>query len=76
MKGSGNPAIRRFLGVEGSFGEKLGLNNDWAANIIASVGNYGESFERNVGPATPLKIERGVNALWSDGGLQYAPPIR
>ncbi|MBL4786836.1 MAG: amino acid ABC transporter substrate-binding protein [Cohaesibacteraceae bacterium] len=76
MKGSGNPAIRRFLGVEGSFGEKLGLNNDWAANIIASVGNYAESFERNVGPATPLKIERGVNALWSAGGLQYAPPIR
>lgn len=76
MKDSANPSIRRLLGVEGSFGENLGLGNDWAYNIIKAVGNYGESFDRNVGPATPLGIARGVNALWSKGGLMYAPPIR
>ena len=76
MKESTNPSIRRLLGVEGSFGENLGLSNDWAYNIIKTVGNYGESFDRNVGPDTPLGIARGVNALWSKGGLMYAPPIR
>ncbi len=76
MMGSDNPAIKRLLGSEGAFGEALGVGNDWAANIIKQVGNYGEVFDRAVGPDTPLKIERGVNALWSDGGLQYAPPIR
>ncbi|MCT4657243.1 MAG: amino acid ABC transporter substrate-binding protein [Cohaesibacter sp.] len=76
MKGSKNPSIRRLLGVEGSFGENLGLSNDWAYNVIKAVGNYGESFDRNVGPKTPLGIDRGVNALWSNGGLMYAPPIR
>ena len=76
MKGSDNPAIKRVLGTEGSFGEKLGLGNDWAANIIKAVGNYGETYNRNVGPDTPLKIDRGINNLWSMGGLQYAPPIR
>ena len=73
---SKNPSIRRLLGVEGSFGENLGLTNDWAYNVIKAVGNYGESFDRNVGPDTPLGIARGVNALWSKGGLMYAPPIR
>jgi general L-amino acid transport system substrate-binding protein len=73
---STNPEIRRMLGVEGKFGEGIGLTNDWAARIIKHVGNYGESFERNVGQASRLKIARGVNALWSNGGLQYAPPIR
>ena len=73
---SDNPAIRRLLGVEGSFGEGLGLTNDWAYRIIKAVGNYGEIFERNVGMGSPIKIRRGLNALWDKGGLQYAPPIR
>ena len=76
MKSSDNPAVKRLLGTEGAFGEMIGLSEDWAANVIAAVGNYGEMFARNVGPDTPLNIERGVNALWSKGGLQYAPPIR
>ena len=76
MKSSSNPAIKRVLGVEGKFGENMGVGNDWAYNVIKQVGNYGESFEANVGPDTPLGIARGVNALWSKGGLQYAPPIR
>lgn len=71
-----NPEIRRFLGVESSFGESLGLKNDWALNIVSQVGNYGESFERNLGKNTRLGIERGLNALWTDGGLMYAPPVR
>ena len=73
---SDNPAIRRLLGVEGSFGQGLGLTNDWAYRIIKHVGNYGELFERNVGMGSPIKIRRGLNALWDKGGLQYAPPIR
>jgi general L-amino acid transport system substrate-binding protein len=73
---SDNPSIRRLLGVEGNFGEGLGLTNDWAYRIIKAVGNYGESFERNVGMGSPIKIRRGLNALWNQGGLQYAPPIR
>ncbi|MCS6877878.1 MAG: amino acid ABC transporter substrate-binding protein [Geminicoccaceae bacterium] len=76
MKKSTNPNIRRLLGVEGELGKGLGLPNDFAAKIIAQVGNYGESFERNLGMNTPLKIERGLNALWSKGGLMYAPPFR
>ena len=73
---SGNPVIRRLLGVEGDMGESLGLPAEWAYNIIKQVGNYGEIFEKNVGQETPLKIERGLNALWTDGGLQYAMPVR
>jgi general L-amino acid transport system substrate-binding protein len=73
---SDNPEIRRLLGVEGDFGKNLGLTNDWAYRIIKAVGNYGESFERNVGQGSPIKISRGLNARWSKGGLQYAPPIR
>ena len=73
MKNSKNPAIGRLMGGQG---EKLGLDNDWAYNIVSQVGNYGESFERNVGMSSPLKISRGLNALWSKGGLQYAPPVR
>lgn len=76
MLGSDNPAIKRLLGVEGDFGTPLGLTKDWAYQIIKHVGNYGESFERNVGTATDIGLERGLNALWSNGGLQYAPPIR
>jgi general L-amino acid transport system substrate-binding protein len=73
---STNPEIKRFVGTEGNFGEQLGLTKDWAARIIKFVGNYGESFERNVGQGSPLKIERGLNKLWNKGGIQYAPPIR
>ncbi len=73
---SKNPEIRRLLGLEGDFGEQLGLTKDWAVRIIRKVGNYGEIFERNVGSGSPLQIARGKNALWTDGGLQYAPPIR
>ena len=76
MKVSTNPAIRRLLGAEGDFGKSLGVSNDWAYNIIRHVGNYEEVFQRNVGANTPLGIARGVNALWSRGGIQYAPPIR
>ena len=76
MKGGDNPAIKRVLGTEGAFGEALGVGNDWAYNVLKQVGNYAESFDRNVGPDTPLQISRGVNDLWSRGGLQYAPPIR
>ncbi|MFV2032534.1 MAG: amino acid ABC transporter substrate-binding protein, partial [Gammaproteobacteria bacterium] len=72
---SGDPAINRLLGLEGSFGENLGVSPTWCKNIVSSVGNYGESFARNLS-IDPLNIERGVNELWSKGGLQYAPPIR
>ena len=73
---SDDPETRRLLGVEGQYGEALGLTNDWAYRIIKHVGNFGESFERNVGQGSPLKIVRGLNALWTKGGLQYGPPIR
>ncbi|WP_425352984.1 amino acid ABC transporter substrate-binding protein [Alsobacter soli] len=76
MLKSDNPDIKRLLGTEGKFGEGLGLSNDWAYRVIKLVGNYGESFERTVGQGSPLKIKRGLNALWNKGGLQYAPPIR
>jgi general L-amino acid transport system substrate-binding protein len=76
MLGSDNPAIKRLLGVEGDFGTPIGLTKDWAYQIIKLVGNYGEAFNRNVGPDTDIALERGLNALWTDGGLQYAPPIR
>ncbi|GLQ09850.1 amino acid ABC transporter substrate-binding protein [Devosia yakushimensis] len=76
MLGSDNPAVKRLLGVEGDFGAPIGLTKDWAYQIIKLVGNYGEAFERNVGPSTDIGLERGLNALWTNGGLQYAPPIR
>ncbi len=73
---STNPVVKRLIGTEGEMGGNLGLGNDWAYNIIKQVGNYAESYDRHVGPSTPLKLERGVNALWKDGGLQYAMPVR
>jgi general L-amino acid transport system substrate-binding protein len=76
MRKSENPDVKRLLGTEGNYGEQLGLSKDWAYQIIKHVGNYGESFERNVGQGSPLKISRGLNALWTKGGLQYAPPVR
>jgi general L-amino acid transport system substrate-binding protein len=76
MMKSSNPAIKRFVGTEGNYGEQLGLTKDWAVRIVKAVGNYGEAFERNVGKGSPLKIDRGLNKLWNQGGIQYAPPIR
>ncbi|HEU5018969.1 MAG TPA: amino acid ABC transporter substrate-binding protein [Pseudolabrys sp.] len=76
MKKSTNPKIKRFVGTEGNYGEQLGLTNDWAVRIVKLVGNYGEVFDRNVGKDSPLKIDRGLNRLWTKGGIQYAPPIR
>ncbi len=73
---SDNPEIKRLLGTEGNFGEQLGLTKDWVVRIVKLVGNYGESFERNVGQGSPLKIDRGLNRLWNKGGIQYAPPVR
>jgi general L-amino acid transport system substrate-binding protein len=70
---STNPTIQRFVGATGGFGEMLGVDNKWAYNIIKQVGNYAESFQRNV---APLGIQRGVNALWTQGGLMYSPPFR
>ncbi|SOE00038.1 amino acid ABC transporter substrate-binding protein [Caenispirillum bisanense] len=75
-KGSDNPNTKRLLGVTPGMGAALGLPEEWAYNIVKQVGNYGESFERNVGKDSPLKLERGLNALWTDGGLMYAPPAR
>ena len=71
-----DPGIQRLLGQSGIKGQGLKLSDDWAYNIIKQVGNYGEMFERNVGMGSPLKISRGLNALWNQGGIQYAPPIR
>jgi general L-amino acid transport system substrate-binding protein len=62
--------------IEGNYGERMGLTNDWAARIIRLVGNYGEIYERNVGVGSPLGIPRGINQLWNKGGILYAPPIR
>jgi len=75
-KSSANPNVRRLLGAEGALGEKLGLPNDFALQIVKQVGNYGEVFDRNLGPNTPIGLERGENALWTKKGLQYAPPMR
>ncbi len=76
MKGSKNPEIARLLGASGDLGAQLGVSADWAANAIAGVGNYGEVFEKHLGQSTPLKIARGLNQLWSKGGILYAPPAR
>ncbi|QDZ00970.1 amino acid ABC transporter substrate-binding protein [Nitratireductor mangrovi] len=78
MKGSDNPEIKRVLGMEpdSTLAKDLGLDNAWVVNIITAVGNYGESFERNIGQDSPLKIARGLNQLWTKGGILYAPPIR
>ena len=75
MLKSDNPAVQRLLGVQGDFGKGIGLDAKWAYNIIKAVGNYGESFDRNVGKDSLLKIDRGLNKLWTDGGLHYGMPI-
>lgn len=74
--GSEDPVVRRLLGLEGELGQELGLSNDFAVNIIRHVGNYGEIFNRNLGPDTPFMMERGLNDLWKNGGLLYSPPFR
>jgi len=76
MLKSDNPSIKRILGVTPGMGKALGVDEKWVYNIVKQVGNYGEMFDRNVGAGSPLKIARGQNALWTQGGLQYAPPIR
>jgi general L-amino acid transport system substrate-binding protein len=76
MLKSNDPKIKRFLGVIPGNGEALGLSEQWAYNIVKMVGNYGEVFERNVGKNTPLKLERGLNALWTQGGIMYTPPFK
>jgi general L-amino acid transport system substrate-binding protein len=73
---SNKPDVKRLVGTDDNYGEQLGLTNDWAVRIIRHVGNYGEVFERNVGTGSKLAIPRGINSLWSSGGIQYAPPIR
>ncbi len=76
-KDASNPAVQKLLGTANAgLGKQLGLSEDWGMNIITQVGNYAESFERNIGVNTPLKLERGLNALWTNGGIQYAPPIK
>ncbi len=74
MASSDNPVISRLLGGDGDKG--LGLDPDWAVNVISAVGNYGEIYDRNLGPGTPFELERGPNSLWTDDGLLYAPPYR
>lgn len=76
MKNSEKPNVARFMGTSGDYGKAMGLSSDWAYNIIKHVGNYAEIFDANIGKDSPLKIERGLNALWTDGGIHYAPPIR
>ena len=76
MLKSEDPSIKRFLGVTPGFGKAVGVDEKWMYNVIKQVGNYGESYDRHVGPATPLKLERGQNALWTNGGLMYAIPFR
>ena len=76
MKGSKNPEVQRLLGVEAGYGAMLGLSDDWAYNILKQVGNYAESFEKHIGINTPIGIARGLNALYKDGGILYAPPFR
>jgi general L-amino acid transport system substrate-binding protein len=73
---SENPSIKRIHGVTPGMGKALGIDEAWVVNIVKQVGNYGESFERNVGSGSTLEIDRGLNKLWTQGGIRYAPPIR
>ncbi|MDO6459486.1 amino acid ABC transporter substrate-binding protein [Granulosicoccaceae sp. 1_MG-2023] len=76
MAKSDDPNLQRMLGAEGALGSKIGLPDDFCAQVVAGVGNYGEIYERHVGTSTPINLERGLNALWKDGGILYAPPMR
>jgi len=75
MKASPDPAVKTMLGALPGLGESLGLDDQWMYRVIRQVGNYGEIFARNLGPDTPVSLDRGLNALWPDGGLMYAPPM-
>jgi len=75
-KASNNPEVNRLLGNSGKLNDYLGLDKKWGFNIVSQVGNYAQSFERNIGKSTPLNISRGLNALWSQGGILYSPPFR
>ena len=75
-RSSTNPEIRRMLGADAAYGQSLGVTNDWVVRIVKAVGNYGESFDRNLGAKSPLNLPRGPNRLWTAGGLQYSPPFR
>ena len=76
VKETRDPGLRRLTGAEGGYGKALGVRDDWAVRAIAAVGNYGEMFERNLGRESALKIDRGANRLWTEGGLMYSPPLR
>ena len=76
LMNTNNPEVKRLLGLEGSLGSKLGLTDDWAANVIRTMGNYSEIFERHIGVNTPVGLARGLNALWNNGGILYAAPFR
>jgi general L-amino acid transport system substrate-binding protein len=76
LKGSADPVIKRLLGLEGDLGKNLSLDNNWSYNIVKLVGNYGESYEANVGTKTPVNLPRALNASWRKGGILYAPPVR
>jgi general L-amino acid transport system substrate-binding protein len=76
IKETHDPVLRRVLGIDGGFGKALVVRDDWAVQAVKAVGNYGEMFERNVGHGSALKLDRGLNLLWSQGGLMYAPPLR
>ena len=76
FQGGENPAVQRLLGETGELGSLLGLENDFVVDVLTAVGNYGQIYDRAFGPDTPLALERGPNALWTDGGLMYSPPFR
>lgn len=76
MLKSTDPRLKRLLGTEGNYGEDVGVTADWVVRIVRAVGNYGEIYDRNVGPGTPLDIERGINNVWRKGGLHYGMPVR
>jgi general L-amino acid transport system substrate-binding protein len=76
VKETHDPVLRRVFGSDGGFGKALGVGDDWAVRSVKAVGNYGEMFERNVGNRSALKLDRGLNRLWTQGGLMYAPPLR
>lgn len=75
-KTSTDPNVKRLLGSGEDMGKLLGLDKDWSYRIVKQIGNYGESFERNLGPKTPLALPRGINNQWTNGGILYAPPVR
>jgi general L-amino acid transport system substrate-binding protein len=76
MKSSNDPEVQSMLGVTGTFGPDMGVSADWALKAIKATGNYGEIFDRTLGPKTPIGLDRGINQLWDKGGILYSPPVR